>query len=184
MIWIRLFAEFFITGLFAVGGGAATIPLLRDMSIRTGWFTLSELADMAAVAESTPGPIGVNMASYAGYRTAGVFGAVTATLGIVSPSVIVILVVARLLDKYRENRVTQSIFRGLRPASAALIASACFSLIATTLDMGHSGGTLLSYGNIASVCLAAALIAATRRIKAHPVLFIAASALAGIILGM
>ncbi|MDR1590088.1 MAG: chromate transporter [Oscillospiraceae bacterium] len=184
MIWIRLFAEFFITGLFAVGGGAATIPLLRDMSARTGWFTLGELADMVAVAESTPGPIGVNMASFAGYRTAGIPGAVTATLGIVTPSVIVVLIIARLLDKYRENRITQSVFRGLRPASAALIASACFSLITTVLNAGRAGGSLVSYGNITAVCLAAALVAATRRIKAHPILFIAASAVVGIIFKM
>jgi chromate transporter len=184
MIFIRLFAEFFATGLFAVGGGAATIPLLRDMSLRTGWFTLNELADMVAVAESTPGPIGVNMASYAGYMTAGILGAVTATLGIVTPSVIVILIIARLLDRYRENRVTQSVFRGLRPASAALIASACFSLIMTALETGRSGGSFISYSNITAICLAAALVAARRRIKAHPILFIAASAIAGIIFKM
>ena len=90
MIYLRLFFEFFKTGLFAVGGGMATLPFLYDISARTGWFTHEMLADMIAVSESTPGPIGVNMATYVGYVTAGIPGAVTATLGLVTPSVIII----------------------------------------------------------------------------------------------
>ena len=90
MIYLRLFYEFFKTGLFAIGGGLATLPFLSDMADRTGWFTQAQLADMLAVSESTPGPVGVNMATYVGFETGGILGAVVATLGLVAPSVIVI----------------------------------------------------------------------------------------------
>ena len=94
MIYLQLFYEFFKTGLFAVGGGMATLPFLYDMADRTDWFTRAELANMVAVSEATPGPIGVNMATYVGYLSGGIPGAVVATLGLVTPSIIVILLVA------------------------------------------------------------------------------------------
>ena len=93
MIYLRLFWEFFKTGLFAVGGGLATLPFIYDMSDRTGWFTYQQIADMVAVAESTPGPIGINMATYVGYTTGGVFGSLVATLGIVTPAIVIILII-------------------------------------------------------------------------------------------
>ena len=94
MIYLQLFYEFFKTGLFAVGGGLATLPFLYDMADRTGWFTRPQLADMLAVSESTPGPIGVNMATYVGFVTRGIPGAIISTLGLVTPSVIVILILS------------------------------------------------------------------------------------------
>ena len=124
MIYLKLFYEFFKTGLFAVGGGLATLPFLSDMADRTGWFTQAQLADMLAVSESTPGPVGVNMATYVGFETAGVLGAVVATLGLVTPSVIVILIVASFLKAFRSNRFVDAAFYGLRPASTAMVASA------------------------------------------------------------
>ena len=108
MILLKLFFEFFKTGLFAVGGGMATLPFLYDMSERTGWFTQEKLADMIAVGESTPGPIGVNMATYVGFETAGIPGAVIATLGLVCPCVIIILVIARILKQFREKEPVES----------------------------------------------------------------------------
>ena len=87
MIFLQLFYEFFKTGLFAVGGGLATLPFLEDISQRTGWFTSAQLADMLAISESTPGPIGVNMATYVGFETAGILGSLCATVGLVMPSV-------------------------------------------------------------------------------------------------
>ena len=104
MIYLQLFYEFFKTGLFAVGGGLATLPFLYDMADRTGWFTRTQLADMLAVSESTPGPIGVNMATYVGYVTRGIPGAIVSTLGLVTPSVIVILMIAAFLKAFRHNR--------------------------------------------------------------------------------
>lgn len=114
MIYLQLFYEFFKTGLFAVGGGLATLPFLYDMADRTGWFTRTQLADMLAVSESTPGPIGVNMATYVGFVTRGIPGAIVSTLGLVTPSVIVILVIAAFLKAFRHNRYVEAAFYGLR----------------------------------------------------------------------
>ena len=115
MIYLQLFYEFFKTGLFAVGGGLATLPFLYDMADRTGWFTRTQLADMLAVSESTPGPIGVNMATYVGYVTRGIPGAIVSTLGLVTPSVIVILVIAAFLKAFRHNRYVTGCARRPRP---------------------------------------------------------------------
>ena len=98
MIYLQMFFAFFHTGLFAVGGGLATLPFLYHMSDATGWFTYTQLADMIAVSESTPGPMGVNMATYVGFTIRGIPGALTATLGLVAPSIIVILIVAGFLE--------------------------------------------------------------------------------------
>ena len=126
MILLRLFYEFFKTGLFAVGGGMATLPFLYDISTRTCWYTHEKLADMIAVSESTPGPIGVNMATYVGFETAGIPGAVIATLGLVTPSIMIILLIARALKAFRENPYVEAGFYGLRPCSVGLIAAAGF----------------------------------------------------------
>ena len=104
MLYLQLFWEFFKTGLFAIGGGMATLPFLYDMADKTDWFTRAQLADMIAVSESTPGPIGVNMATYVGFLTGGVPGAVTATVGLIAPSVIVILIVAAFLQAFRDSK--------------------------------------------------------------------------------
>ena len=107
MIYLQLFFEFFKAGLFAIGGGLATIPFLTDIGQRTGWFTSGELANMIAISESTPGPMGVNMATYVGFHTGGIAGGVIATLGLVCPSILVILVIAGFLKKFRESRGTR-----------------------------------------------------------------------------
>ena len=129
MMLLRLFWEFFKIGLFAVGGGMATIPFLYDLSDRTGWFTHTQLADMIAISESTPGPIGVNMATYVGYEMSGIPGSIFTTLGFVAPSIIIIIIVSLFLQRFRENRYVESAFYGLRPASSGLIASALGALL-------------------------------------------------------
>ncbi len=128
-----MFLEFFKTGLFAVGGGLATIPFLMDISDKYGWFSQSELANMIAVAESTPGPIGVNTATYAGVTTYGVLGGLIATFGLVLPSYIVIVIVYKVLEKFKENKLTKTVFYGLRPAVAGLITVAAYTLLETTV---------------------------------------------------
>ena len=110
MLYLHLFYEFFKTGLFAVGGGLATLPFLNDMADRTGWFTRAQLADMLAVSESTPGPIGVNMATYVGFTTGGVPGSLIATLGLIAPSIIIILIVANLLKAFRDSKYVSAAF--------------------------------------------------------------------------
>ena len=187
-LYLRLFWEFFKTGLFAVGGGMATLPFMYDISDKTGWFTHSMLADMVAVSESTPGPIGVNMATYVGFVTAGVPGAVIATVGLVTPSVIVILLIARVLKAFRENQYVDAGFYGLRPCSIGLIAAAGVLVIKLALfntELYASTGAIADLFNVKALILAAVLLAATRCIKKlkglHPIVFILASAVIGIV---
>ena len=184
MILLRLFYEFFIIGLFSFGGGLATIPFLQELSARTGWFTLRELMDMIAIAEATPGPIGVNMATYAGFTTAGVPGGIIATLGLVVPSIIIASTVARLLDRFKESSLVKSAFYGLRPASLGLVAFAGVSVLRLSLiraDMLESGGMSPEMFDLRAVILAAILFVLTNKVKLHPIIFLAAAAVVGII---
>ena len=121
MIYILLCWEFFKIGLFAVGGGLVTVPFLFDLSETYGWFSAAELTDMIAVSQSTPGPIGINMATYVGFRTAGIGGALAATLSEILPSMIVVYFISRLLTKWAENRYVINVLNGIRPAVMALI---------------------------------------------------------------
>lgn len=187
-LYLRLFWEFFKTGLFAVGGGLATLPFMYDISDKTGWFTHSMLADMVAVSESTPGPIGVNMATYVGFVTGGVPGAVIATVGLVTPSVIVILLIARVLKAFRENQYVDAGFYGLRPCSIGLIAAAGVLVVKVALfntELYASTGAIADLFNVKALILAAVLLTATRCIKKlkglHPIVFILASAVIGIV---
>ena len=133
MIYLMLFYEFFKTGLFAVGGGMATLPFLDAIAVKTGWFTHAQLVDMIAVSESTPGPIGVNMATYVGFTSAGPLGAIIATLGLIAPSIIIILIIAKFLSKFKDSHIVKSIFYSLRPTSTALIAAAGVPVIMLSL---------------------------------------------------
>ena len=183
MLYLQLYFEFFKTGLFAVGGGMATLPFLHDMAERTGWFTAAQLTDMVAVSESTPGPIGVNMASYVGFTTAGIPGAILATLGLITPSIIVILIIAAFLRSFRENRYVNGAFYGLRPASTAMVASAGITVAAVSLF--HPDMTGLAAVDWKAAALAAVLLVLTRWVKPtkklHPIVFILASAVIGVI---
>ena len=196
MIYLRLFWEFFKTGLFAVGGGMATLPFLQAIGENTGWYTYGDLMNMLAVSESTPGPIGINMATYVGFTAAGIPGAVIATLGEVTPSIIVILIVAAVLHSFRNNKYVDRAFYGLRPASTGLIAAAGITVILEVLTSvqlaARSGGLIkaVSLGegsllNVRGLLLAALLIVLTNCVprvkKLHPIVFIALSAAAGVL---
>lgn len=191
MILLRLFFEFFKVGLFAVGGGLATIPFLQTMGETTGWFANEQLTTMIAVAESTPGPIGVNMATYVGFETAGVLGAVIATLGLITPSVIVIMIIAGFLQKFRNSKTVNDVFYGLRPASTALITSAGLSVALTifvqvSVRVSEVEEQIFSL-NAKAVLLALAVFFGMKwkpLKKLHPIVFIGVSALIGIILKM
>ena len=190
MICLRLFWEFLKIGLFSVGGGMATLPFLYDLADKTGWFTGAQVADMLAVYESTPGPIGINMATYTGYTVAGVPGAVLASVGIILPGLALVLIITAMLEKFRKNRYVEGAFYGLRPASVALITAAGLLVAKITfldeaLLEAYSGGGFLSLVSWKAVILAAVLLVLTRWFKPtkklHPVVFIAASAVVGII---
>ena len=177
--------EFFKTGLFAVGGGLATLPFLTQMQEKYGWFTAEELANMIAVGESTPGPIGVNLATYVGYSSFGIFGGLLATLFLVLPSLIVIMIVARAMDKYQKNPLVQNMFAFMRPAVAGLIAAAGFAVLKIALF--REAETFLGSINWIAVVLFAVLVALLHwkpLKKLHPIVFIAAGAVVGILLKM
>ena len=192
MIYLQLFLEFFKTGLFAIGGGMATIPFLYDLSDATGWFSHQDLANMIAVGESTPGPIGVNMATYVGYVTGmqehgvigAILGAVVATLGLIMPSLIIILIVASVLKKFRENKLVNHAFYGLRPASTGLIAAAGITVALNTF----LPGLVISLLNWKGLILGVVLWVLTNLIKPtkklHPIVFIGFSAVVGIVFSM
>ena len=186
MIYLQLFFEFLKVGLFAIGGGMATFPFLTDLADKTGWYTQQQLVDMVAIAESTPGPIGVNTATYVGFTTAGLPGSLIASLGLITPSVIIILIIARVLAKFKNSKLVQDVFYGLRPASTGLIAAAGFSVVVVSL-LNLSAGTLAGMVNWKGIVLAAVLLLLTRKVKQtkdlHPVVFIALSAVVGVLFG-
>lgn len=191
MIYIQLFYEFFKTGLFAIGGGLATLPFLYNLSDKTGWFTHTDLTNMVAVSESTPGPIGVNTATYVGFTVKGLPGAIVATLGLVAPSIIVILIIASFLKAFRSSRMVDAAFYGLRPASTGLIAAAGIPVIVTSILSVDSLYSLISGGMTASmikwpaVALAVVIYVLTNFVKKtkglHPILFIAFAAVVGVV---
>ena len=129
MIYLQLFWEFFKTGLFAVGGGMATIPFLYDLSDKTGWFTHTDLANMIAVGESTPGPIAINCATFTGYKKAGFVGALSATLGMIVPSFVVIFLISMFLDNFLELTIIANAFKGIKIAVGILILDAAITMI-------------------------------------------------------
>ena len=194
ILFLRLFWEFFKTGLFAVGGGMATIPFLYDMADRTGWFAAEDLANMIAVGESTPGPIGVNMATYVGFITGDVYGlagsvlgAVIATVGLITPSVIIILLVSLVLNSFRKNPLVEHAFYGLRPASAGLIAAAGLVVMKSNL-LHMEAGWHFPGVNWKGLVLAVVLWILTNVVpktkKLHPIVFIGLAAIAGIVFSM
>ena len=197
MLYLKLFWEFFKAGLFAIGGGMATVPFLQEISRKTGWYTAGDLADMIAVSESTPGPIGVNMATYVGYTTvhnhygpiAGIFGGILSTVGLVLPSVIIILIVARFLEKFRENRYVNAAMYGLRAASVALISSAGISIVMIAVFQINSieewKAAVIDYRCFVLAVLVLIMTRWVPKIKdLHPIIFIIASAVIGIVFHM
>lgn len=183
MILLQLFWEFFKTGLFAVGGGLATLPFLYEMSDKTGWFTVSDIANLVAVSESTPGPMGVNMSTYVGFTTAGIPGSIIGPLGLITPSIVIIIIVSHFLKKFKENKYVQSAFYGLRAASTALIVTATLGIVklAYTLDTFGSIEVLSYHINLIAVAMTVVIFFMFRKLKGHPILYIIGAAIAGII---
>lgn len=170
MTYLLLFYEFFKIGLFAIGGGLVTIPFLFNLTQKYDWFSHIELTNMIAVAESTPGPIGVNMATYAGFKAAGIGGALLSTLALVLPSFVIIVIISKLMDKYSCNVRIKNFLSGVRPAVIALILWAAVPLAQITLTSDTN------------IIIFAAMLAAMRIWKKSPILYIAIAALVGIIL--
>ena len=187
MIWLSMFWEFFKTGLFAVGGGLATLPFLYHISERTGWFSAEDIANMIAISESTPGPLGVNMATYAGYHAYGVLGGVVATLALILPSLIIIILVAKILEKFKENRLVKDTFATLRPCVTAMIAAACWQVMEKALFTVDAFLVTMNPAdliNYKAMCLFILCYWLMRRYKKHPILYIAGAAVCGIVFQM
>ncbi len=181
-MYILMFAEFFKIGLFSVGGGLATLPFLFELTEKYKWFTSQELTNMIAVSESSPGPIGVNMATYVGFASGGILGAAITTLALVLPSIIIILIISKILDKFKGSQLVENIFSGLRPAVVGLLAVSVLSVYAQNFLSGAADiWTFLNYKKIA---LYLALVFGIFKFKKHPILYIALGALAGIVFKM
>ena len=186
MIYLQLAWEFFKTGLFAVGGGLATLPFLEDFGARSGLFTSADVADMVAISEATPGPIGVNAATYFGFKVAGIPGALISTLALVLPSIIIILIIARFLKSFSDKPVVQNVFYGLRPCSTGLIAAAGISVVRIALlnvDLYKATGVFWDIFSIPGILLAAVIYLIIKKIDGHPLFYILGSAGVGIALG-
>ncbi len=188
MVILQLFWEFFKAGLFAIGGGLATLPFLTDISARTGWFTTNDLADMVAVSESTPGPLGINMATYVGFKTAGIPGGIIATLGLIAPSIIIILIILHILKKFKDSPIIERVFFGLRPASTGLIAAAGLGvaricMLNPVADL-HLPEGLLTLINWKMVLLAVLLYIGIKKFNKHPILYVGIAAVCGIVFSL
>lgn len=186
MIYLQVFFEFFKAGLFAIGGGLATLPFLFDISTKTGWFSSNDIMNLIAISESTPGSLGVNMATYAGVITGGILGGIIATIGLVAPSIIIIEIIAKVFDKFKNAKIVQSMFEGLRPASTGLIAAAGLLVAKTAFinleDFKRNGLTLKTI-SLSSVLLAVIIFIGMKKLKLHPIFYIIFSAAAGIVIG-
>lgn len=187
MTLLQLIYEFFKTGLFAVGGGLATLPFLYEMAEKTGWFTNQDILNLVAISESTPGAIGINMATYVGFLTTGPVGGVIATLALIAPSIIIIVIISKIIEPFKNSPAVQGVFKGLRPASTGMITAAGLSVAELAfLNMaewsGWSFSSVLAVVNWKGVILAVAVYAGLKKFKKHPIVYIAISAVVGIVL--
>lgn len=167
---MQLFFEFFRIGLFALGGGLATIPFLEQLIDKYGWITSADLLDLIAIAESTPGPIGVNAATYVGFHVEGLLGSLIAVLGLVTPSVIIIIIIAHFFAKFKDQKWVQDSFYGIRPVVAGLIGAAGFNV------------ARMAIVNLETVVVCGAFLLVMSKWKKHPIVYIALGALVGVVL--
>lgn len=187
MILFQLFYEFFKIGLFAIGGGLATLPFLQELSEKTGWYTTEMLANMIAVSESTPGPIGINMATYTGFQAGGVLGGIVATLSLVCPSIIICVLIAKMLDKFNDSKYVKSVFNVLRPVVVGLIAAAgyqIFKISIIRLELFRESGFWTNLLDWKAAVIFVVLFILIMKWKKHPLVFVAIGAAVGIILRM
>jgi chromate transporter len=183
-----LFAQFFKIGLFSIGGGYATLPFLYELADTAAampdpWLSRELVGDMLAVAQSLPGAIGVNLAAYTGFRSAGFPGGFIAALGLISPSIGIIIVIARIVRAFKESALAASLFAGFRPAAAGLLSAAGFGAIALSL---WNSGTAVWYEGIRwrECILFAVLFVLVYKFKKHPIIYIAVAGAAGVLLGL
>ena len=182
---LYLFWIFFKVGLFSIGGGLAAIPLMQAEIVDRNWITLAQFTDMIAVSESTPGPIGVNVATYVGFSQYGILGGIVATLGLVAPSIIIILIIAQFIIKYRQNKYVDGAFKGIRPAVTGLILSAAFTVALITFvndGIFYDNGAFIDMFNWKAIVMFAVFFVVSNKWKVHPIYFIVTAGVIGLIL--
>lgn len=188
LLLCELYGRFFLVGLFSIGGGLATLPFLQSMGEVTGWFNAVDISNMVAISESTPGPLGINMSTYVGYQVAGVAGSIIAPLALVTPSIVIIILISKVLKKFRDSKYVDSAFYGLRAASVGLIAAACFEVLKIAMfknELFAQTGSFFSAIDYKSVILCVIIFAGVKLFKkVHPIFFIIAAAVVGIIFHM
>ena len=172
MIYLQLFYEYFKTGLFAFGGGYSTLPFLYHISETYGWYSAKQLSDMIAVSSITPGPVGVNVATYSGFTTSGILGAILATSAVILPSFIIVILVAKLLNKFKENKYVQAAIYGLKPAGCGLLCAVAIKLFISNII------------HLWAYILFGLLLLLSIKVKKDPLVYLGLSALAGIVLGL
>lgn len=187
MIYLCLFYEFFKIGLFSLGGGLATIPFLSELGTKYGWYTEKELTHMIAISESTPGPIGINMATYVGYKTAGYLGAIVSTLSEVAPAIIIIIIISKILNHFSNNTFIKNMFKIIRPCTFGLIVSATLNIFFNSvilLNNYKETGKILSIFEPKVILIFIVIYIFNKKTKYHPIVYIVISALLGIILAV
>lgn len=183
MLYLKLYLVFFKIGLFAVGGGLATLPFLQEIVNKYGWITSQELLNMIAISESSPGPIGINAATFVGYNTAGIFGGVLATLGLITPSIIIIIIIAHYFGKFSEEPLVQSAFYGIRPAVTGLIGAAGFQVAKICLfniNKYMASKNIRDIFDLKGLVLFGIILYLINKYNKHPVIYLLAAAIIGI----
>ncbi len=187
MIYLILFLEFFKIGLFTFGGGYAMIPLVKEVVLKYDWLTEFEFYDFLGVCESTPGPIAINMATYVGSTQGGIFGSILATLGVVLPSFIIILLVATILKKAIKNKYVLAFLNGIKPIVIALITATGLMLVIKVLgyqSLQQFNLNLTSILTFATLAVSYSVIRYCFKIKVNTILFILSSAVVGIVFSL
>ncbi len=179
MIYLELFIEFFLIGAFTFGGGYAMLPIIQQAVLEKGWLSQEQLIDFIAIAESTPGPLAINMSTFVGVRIGGILGAAVATLGVVLPSFIIITIVAKFFEAFRNSKLMSGAMTGLKPAVVTLIATSVVSLSGNVIEYAN----LLTKENLISIVIIVIAGVLCYK-KKSPILIIGVSALLGIIMGM
>ena len=183
MIYLQLFWTFFKIGLFTIGGGQAMIPMISQEVVEKGWLTLDEVQSFIAISESTPGPFAVNISTFVGMRTAGIPGALCATFGVVLPSFLIIILVAKFYEKFRKSSIVQGCMTGLKPAVVGLIAAALVTTgQAVFFPAGISAGVFTTPAFLCSAGIFAAMLALSLK-NLHPIVVILISAALGVLTG-
>ena len=183
MIYLKLFLTFFKIGAFTFGGGYAMFPLIQEEVLKNAWLTEEMLIDFVAVSESTPGPFAVNISTYIGSELGGLLGSICATLGVVLPSFIIILIVAKFFMKFKESKVIKGIMSGLKPCVIGLIGSAIISMALTVFIPNGFNNIVLNSELVISIMIFLLSFILVQK-KSHPILVICIAALIGVVGGL